>query len=325
MPVTSVTATIGVAKQASSGTLAANPTFAHGLMSGTPITVEATQSTLEVTTGKRAAANVIRESVKSTVEVNAPAYLKTLGLYLLGALGTKVTTGAGPYVHTYATGDLSYLSFFLKGIGATNEAVRDCKIDELTLKFENAKPVEVNVKAAGTVFSYPAAFVPTTDETAGEGFLTPTGGTFSVDVIGGSPAAARVISGELTIKNNIATIDTSASVVPADTQEGIQEHTLKLTIVPDDLAAFRSTITGASNGTTVSQTVPVGSVSLSFGENGGTGSLAITGTKIAFLTAFPEVDPKGAPIEIELAGTAVVPNGGTSPLTYVLTNGQATY
>lgn len=325
MPITSVTATIGVAKQASAGTLAANPTFAHGLMSGVPIAVEATQTPLEVTTGKRAAANVIRESVKSSVEVNAPAYIKTLGLYLLGALGTKTTTGSGPYVHTYATGDLPYLSFFLKGIDTTNEAVRDCKIDEVTLKWENAKPLEITVKAMGTVFSYPASFTPGTDETAAEGFLTPTGGTFSVDVIGASPAAARVISGELTIKNNVATIDASASVVPVDTQEGIQEHTLKLTVVPDNLAAFRSVMTGASNGTTIAQSVPTGSISLAFNENGGSGSLAVTGSKIAFLTSIPEVDPKGAPAEIELAGTAVIPSGGTSPLTYVLTNGQSTY
>lgn len=325
MPINSITAVAGVAKQTAQGALAANPTFAHGLAGGAPIAVESSQSALEVTTGKRASANVIRESVKASAEISAPAYLKSLGLYLLGALGTDTVTGSGPYVHTYATGDLPYLSIFAKGISSTIEAIRDCKIDELTLKWDGAKPVEMSAKAAGTVFSYASTFTAATDETASESFLVPVGGTFQFDTTGSTLASARVISGELSIKNNVATIDASASVVPVDVKEGIQEHTLKLTIVPDDLAEFRKTLTGSTSGTTISETVPTGSVSLVFKENGGSGQLAVTGSKVAFLTSFPEADPKGGPIEIELAGIAVIPAGGTSPLTYALTNAQASY
>lgn len=326
MPITTVSATAGVAKQGSRGTIAANPTFAHGLKGGAPITVEATQAPLDVTTAKRAAANVVRESVKPSSDIQTMAYLKSLGLYLLGALGTVSTTGSGPYVHTFATGDLPYLSIFAKNIGTQIEGIRDAKIDELTLKWETAKPVELTVKAMGTVFSYPASFTPGTDETGSESFLIPVGGTFQLDPIGSTLATARVVGGELTIKNTVATIDGSASISPADTQEGIQTHELKLTIVPDDLLAFRSVITGSTTGTSASASVPLGSVSLSFTENnGGTGSLAVTGSKVAFLTAFPEADPAGAPVEIELAGQAVVATGATSPLIYVLTNGQASY
>lgn len=268
---------------------------------------------------------MIREIVKNGGGGSFPAYINTLGLYLLGAIGAKTTTGAGPYVHTYTTGDLPYLSIFAKGIGADIEAVKDCKIDELSLKWEGAKPVELSITTQGTTFSYVASFTPGTDDTGASNFLVPVGGTFEVDVIGSSLASARVIGGEITIKNNLTTVDASASIESVDVHEGIQEHEVKLTIVPDDLSTFRKTITGAANGTTVASTVPTGSVNVVFKENGGNGTLAISGSNVAFLVAFPEASPKGDMTKLELAGTAVLPVGGSSPMTYVLTNSVATY
>lgn len=325
MPVQTVSALVGVAKQASRGTIAANPTFAHGVMGGAPIVVEPSQSPLEVTSAKRVRTNVIRESVKSSATIEAPAYLKSLGLYLLGAIGTDTVTGAGPYAHAFATGDLPYLSVFAKGMDSTIEGIRDCKVDELTLKWEAAKPLELSVKLQGTVFSYPATFTATTDETGSESFLVPVGGTFQYDVIGSTLAAARIVGGELTIKNSVEGVFPSNTIEAYDIVEGSQEHTLKLTVVPDDLTDFRKTVTGAAGGTAASVSVPYGSVNLQFKENGGTGTLTVTGSKIAFLTAFPDADPKGGPVEIELAGQAVLPSAGTAPLVYTLSNAQATY
>ena len=324
-PITTIAAVAGVAKQASAGTIAANPTFAHGVAGGSPIAVEITESAQEVTTGRRAASNVIRESSRSSFDIQSPAYLKSLGLWLLGALGTVTTTGAGPYSHAYATGDLPYLSVFLKGVDSTIEGVRDCKVDELTLAWENSKPLSLAVKGMGTVFSYPSTFTPTVDDTASPSFLVPVGGTFQVDTIAGTPAAARVISGEIMVKNNVATIDPSGTIESGDVSEGIQDHTIKLTIVPDNLAEFRKTVTGSIGGTAVASTVSYGSVNLVFRENGGTGTLTVAGTRVAFLTAWPEVDPKGGTVELELAGLAMFPSGGTAPLVYTLSNAQTTY
>ena len=326
MPISTVSAVVGVAKQSARGSLAANPSFAHGVKGGAPVSVEASQAPLDVTTGLRAAANMARESVKPSSDIQAPAYLKTLGLYLLGAMGSCTTTGSGPYEHTFVTGDLPYLSIFAKNIGPNIEAITDAKIDELSLKWEGANHVEVGVKAMGTVFSYPAAFVPGVDETASESFLIPVGGTFEYDPIGSTLASARVVGGEITIKNNVATIDGSAAITPLDTHEGRQDVEVKLTIVPDNLADFRKVITGASNGTAASPSVPVGSINIEFKENnGGTGSLVVSGSKVAFMTELPEADPSGAAVEIELAGTAVVADDADAPLTFVLTNAQATY
>jgi hypothetical protein len=326
MALSSIGAIVGIAKQGARGTLAANPTFAHGVSGGSAIKVDPSQSALEVTTGKRAATNVVREEVKNSSEIQSPAYLRTLGLYLLGAMGTDVVTGAGPYVHTYATGDLPYLSIFEKGIGSTIQAIRDCKIEELALKWDGAKPLELSVKAQGTVFSFPSTFTPTTDETGSESFLVPVGGTFELDPIGSTLVSARVKSGEIVIKNAVSTIPDSTSIEAGDVSDGNQEISIKLTIVPDDLVAFRATVTGATGGTAVASDVPVGSVNLLFTENGpGSAQLAVAGSKVAFLTSFPDVDPKGGPVELELAGLAVIPSGGTSPLTFALTNSQPSY
>jgi hypothetical protein len=325
MPIQKFTAVAGIAKQASKGTIAANPTFAHGLTGGSPIVVEATQAALEVTAGKRAAYNVYRDQVANSASIETMAYLKSLGLYLLGAIGTDTVTGTGPYVHTYSTGDLPYLSVFAKGIDSTIEGIRDCKVDELTLKWEGSKPVMVSAKLAGTVFSYPSTFTAGTDETGVEAFLVPVGGTFSLDPLGSTLVSARVVGGELTIKNNVGAIDPSAAVEADDQYEGVQEHSLKLTIVPDDLSLFRKTVTGGAAGTSVALVAPTGSVSLTFKENNGTGQLVVTGSKVAFMTAFPDADPKGGAVEIELAGMAVMPAGGTAPLVYALTNQQASY
>lgn len=326
MPLQSLTAILGLAKQASKGTLAANPTYSHGLTGGSPIVVDVAQAPNEVTAAQRVAFGLYRDAVKNGSSVETMAYMKALGLYLLGALGTDVVTGTDPYLHTYALGDLPYLSVFAKGLGAEIEAIRDCKVDELTLKWDGAKAVALSAKLAGTVFSYPASFTATTDETGSESYLVPVGGTFEVDVVGAVPASAVVTGGEITVKNNLESIDPSAQVESSDQFEARQEHSLKLTIVPDDLAMFRAAVTGADAGAAVASGVPIGSVNLQFKEsNGGAGTLDVTGTKVAFMTAFPDADPKGGPIQIELAGEAVMPSGGTSPLVFALSNDVASY
>ena len=284
MPLQKIGMVVGFAKQSAKGTIAANPTFTHGLTGGSPLVVDSQQSALDVTSSKRVQNNVYRDTVKNGANIQALCYLKTFGAYLLAAIGADTVTGAGPYVHTYsdfAPGTKSWFGFTdLQGFFANKN---------------------VNV-------------------------VSPLGGAFTIDPIGSTLVAATVVGGELTIKNNLSPVDPSATVEASDQWEGVQEHSLKLTVIPDDLLAFRKTVTGAGAGTAASVTAPLGSVSLTFKENAaGTGGLVVTGSKIAFLTAFPDADPKGGPIQVELAGLAVLPTAGTAPLVYVLTNGQTAY
>ena len=325
MPITTMTTLVGVAKQTARGTLAAQPAFAHGLTGGTPVKVDVTQSPIEVSTAKRSAYNLVRESVRVSSEPQSPAYIKSVGLWLLGAMGSVTNTGTTNYTHTFATGDLPYLSVFRGGVGQELQAARDCKVDELTLKWDGSKPVDLSVKLAGTGFSYPATFTPTTDETGSEAYLTPVGGAFQIDQVGSTLATATITGGEISIKNNLEDVSAADVLAAVDQWEGRQEITGKLTIVVDDLVPFRKALTGAAAGTTIATTVPIGSLSLAFKENAGTGGLTVTASKVGFLTDLPDVSPKGGAVKLELAWQAVIASGGTAPVTFVLANQQATY
>ena len=325
MPVQKATALVGFAKQTAKGTIAANPTFAHGIGGGKPIIVDPKQDVLDVTAAKRTAYNIIRDSISEGASFQSPAYLKSVGLYLLAALGTDTVTGSGPYLHTYSTGDLIYYTCFAKGLDSTNEAIRDCKMDQLSLKWDGSQPLELNVATIGCVFSYPASFTPGTDETGSESFLVPVGGTFQYDLDGSTLATVRVTKGELSINNNVAGIDPSAAIEADDVYEGRQDHGVKLTIVPDNLTDFRNVITGAPAGTTAAVVPTTGSFSLLFKENNGAGTLTVTSSKCAFLCSFPEGDPKGGPVELDMVGIPVTPSGGTAPVVYALSNTQASY
>lgn len=321
MPVQKASHLVGVAKQAAKGALMANPMFVHGVTDGGLASANPKQSALEVTSGKRTRANVVRESVANGGDIKAPAYLKALGLYLLGALGGDVVTGTGPFVHTFSTADtLPYLSLFEK-FGGVMTAVRDAKIEELTLSWDGRKPLVLSIKALGTVFSYPLTFVGTTDETGSDSFLIPVGGVFQYDVDGSVLATARVNKGELSVKNVVDAVELSASIEADDMFEGLQEHSVKLTIVPDDLNDYRTALTGSPAGATSAVVPPLGGFSLLFKENGGTGQLLVTAAKVAFDIAWPKGDSKGGAVELELVGLPV----GNAPVVYALTNQQATY
>jgi|GEM_PF-1538558 len=326
MPVQKITGIIGLAKQSAKGTIATAPAFAHGLYGGTPFSVVAQQDMLDVTASKRVAYNVYRKAVVNGSDFKAPSYLKSIGLWLLAALGTDTVTGTGPtYLHTYSTGDLPYLSAFTKGLDTTYEAVRDCKMDQLTLQWKSSEPVEASGKLLGTVMSYPATFVPGTDETGSESFLVPVGGSFQYDLDGSTLATARVVSGELSVNNNVAPIAPSASIEADDVYEARQDHGVKLTIVPDSLVDFRTAVTGSAAGASAAAVPTTGSFSLQFKENGGAGTLTVTAAKCAFMCVFPDADPKGGAIQVELVGIPVMPAGGTAPVVYALSNTQATY
>jgi hypothetical protein len=134
-----------------------------------------------------------------------------------------------------------------------------------------------------------------------------------------------VVKGELTVSNSCALVDLSAAIEADDIYEGEQVHGVKLTIIPDSLVDFRTVVTGSPTGTAAAAIPTTGSFSLVFKENNGTGTLTVAAAKCAFLCAFPDADPKGGPVEVELVGLPVMPAGGTAPVVYALSNAQASY
>jgi hypothetical protein len=316
----------GVAKQVAKGTLEADPVFAHGVAGGKIIDSVPKQDFADVTSGSITPSNVDRTSIDSGVGFDTRAYLKVLGLYLLGLFGSDVVTGAGPYVHTFGLAAAQpYLSVFESYNGALR-AMRDVKIDGITLKWKGNEPVTLTVKAAGTVLSFPLTFTPTTDETGSESFLVPVGGTFQIAIVGGVPVMARITEGEIDFNGGHDAVFASGTLEADDPgARTLLLATCKLTVVPEDMAMWNTAATGTSDGSAYSPTAPYGSLAITLKENAGTGSLAITGSKVAFETEYPDVDPKGGNAEIALVGKAAMAVGGTSPLVCVLSNGMATY
>lgn len=321
MPVQTLDALVGVAKQSAKGTIATNPTFACGISGGPILTTEVENEKVPATSGKRIATSAYRSRVGNGAEFDVPAYQKGIGLLLLGAMGAVATTGAGPYTHTFTPGDLPYLTIFRKYIGRI-EAVKDVKIDELKLAWDGPNPLEVSVAGPGTLWSKPATFVPTTDETGTANYFTPVGGSLKLDVDGAVPVEAQITKGEITVKNSAEGEPLAVSIMNSIVSEGVMEAEVGLTVVPDDLADWNAALTGTPAGTSASETIVTGSFDLTF--KCGTDTLQVVGTKVPFIIEHPEGSPEGGRAELEAAGL-ILGDVSTASFKFVLTNSQATY
>lgn len=321
MAIQSALAQVGIAKQTDKGTAASNPTFAHGVTNGTVLTIEVAQELEEHTSGNRIADRVNRTGVMPGMDFSCRAHSKSLGLYLYGALGAKSVTGSGPYTHVFTTADdLPYLTAFGK-MGSNIYAVQDLKVDELTLSFEETQPVEIAISGMGTIADYTGSFSAGTDDTSASYFYAASG-TFKLDVDSDTPETAKIRSGEISIANALESIMLSGSISPSDVFPGRQEIECSFEIVPDDLAAWQTIVTGSSNGSTASATPVYGSFEIEF--TNGSDVLTLTATKVAFVTDFPDADPAGGAVTLSLEGLVVKPASG-SALSVELVNGQATY
>lgn len=328
MPLLSNLYVVGAGKQAAEGTLLANPQFSHGV-TGDGAIHNTPKHSLPDISGLAGQAIVDRERVDNGASFESRAYLKALGLYLLGLFGSDVVTGTGPYVHTYAIGNpLPFLSFSDKfAVEGFLRAVRDCRVTSFKISWEENRPAIISVEAPGTVFSIPATFVPVNDENGSSSFLIPTGGSFQLAGVGSVLGSARIKKFEVEIKNNVdEDIYASGSLERATTCRGTMSGTCKATVVPDDRNLWLAALTGATNGTGVCANAPLGSFAATLKENlGGTGQLVMTATNtVAFVSAYPKASGKGGAAELELDGDLIFPAGAT-PIVFALTNSVASY
>lgn len=324
MALQSAIAKVGVAKQTAKGTAAAAPVYAHGVADGNVVSVNVDQALDDLTGGTRAGVNVTRTAVTAGAEFSSRVFAGSVGMWLYGALGTDVVTGTGPYTHTMTsgTGDLPYLTTFGL-LDGTIHSVQDFKVDEVGISFDGSGPLSLSVSGMGTVLGFPASFTPTTDEGFSVPFR-PVGGTFSIDVdgAGGSAATARVMTGEVTITNNLDQIMLATSITPDDNFAGRLEVGCSFEVIPDDLALWRTMVTGTATGTTAAAAPVFGSFSLQFTD--GTNTLTLAANKVAFMCDFPAADPAGGYVTLSLEGIAVQPQGG-SIITATLVNSVASY
>ena len=324
MTMQSANTKVGFAKQSARGTAATNPTFDHGLASG-GFTTTVEQEPAELASGVRYRTHVDRTKVQPGFDMASRAFIKSIGLWLLGALGAVNTTGAGPYVHTFTPGSaLPWLTVW-GWLDSTYYNAKDCIVESLELTWSETNPLEMNVSGSGGLINFSPTYTPGTSEVPAN-YLVPVGGTFKYDVDSATPVTGRIKGGSIKINNGLDSIMLSGSVVPDETFPNAMDLEVSLTVVPDNLNDFRTILTGTSGGTVVQETPVYGSCELTFKEgNAGTGSLKVECLRLPFLTDFPEGNASGGPVEMELTGTPIMQTGGGVPISCVLTNGQTTY
>ncbi len=321
MPRQSALASIGVAKQASKGSAASDPTYLHGITDGQIMTVEVSQDLEARTSGTRFAPSVNRTAVMPGLDFTCRGHASSIGLWIYGAMGAVSTTGAGPYTHVFSTGsDLPYLTAF-GNLDSNLYSVEDAKVDSLEVSWSENSPVEFAVTGMGTTIAYPGSLTPTTDDSAAS-YLLPAGGSFQIDIDGSTLAAAKITGGSVSINNNLNPIMLSGTLTPSDVFPGQQAVEVSLDVTPENLNDWRTILTGSAAGTSVSNVPVYGSLSMQFTD--GTNTLTLASTKVAFTTDFPSADAGGGPVTLSLAGLVVIPSSG-SPFTATLVNSVATY
>lgn len=323
MPVQSALNVVGVAKQTAYGTPAAQPTFLHGIISGSVSKVEVEQDRASLTSGQRVSPHAERTAVRGSFDFTTKAFAKSVGLWLYAALGAKATTGAGPYTHTFTpAGSLPYLTVW-GSLDGTIVKLQDCLVDEFECSWGETNPPEVRVSGLGGAITYnTASITPTTDETL-DAYLLAAGGTFRYDIDGASPATGPITGGSFKIANGLSAPLMSGSLTPAQPFPGRQDFDTSLTLIPPDLGDWRTIVTGTPTGTAPSDSPVYGSQDATFPL--GAASLKLDTPRVAANIAFPDGDPGGGPVEIEAAGVAVIPAGGGNALTATLINSQTSY
>jgi hypothetical protein len=320
----------GVAIQTAKGTPNANPVFGHGVRGGAIVDVTMDQTLEDRTSSRRVSPGANRNAVVPVANFTCRAHPRSIGAYLYAVLGGKGVTGAGPYTHTFTYADLlPYLSIFGKTTSPSQiSRVSDLKISELTISWNENQPVEVSINGMGCVLLMDGTMTPTNDETATAlaNYFIPAGGTFQASAITGTPAAAKITGGSISFKTGVNPKTISGTITPDDIDEGNLEVEVSLTLVPDNDADWQAIVTGATGGTAISASTQYGSANITFVENnGGTGSLNFNALRIPFSPSGLEANPAGGGMTLAIAGTAVQPVAGGTPITVTLINSQVSY
>jgi hypothetical protein len=311
-------------KQTAFGTPAATKRFGLGLRGGSVLQVAMEQSYEELTVATRFPPSAYRSAFLPGLSFTTRAWPKSIAALLELALGTRVTTGASdPFTHTETPAtNPSYLTAFTR-LDNEYHTIRDCRIDTLSFTWNQAEPVEVGCSMMGCLWTgYTSSHTPTIDDSGEQSFF-PAGGTFQLDTDSATPVTADITGGTITIANHLEPVRASRSTEPIDVWPGLHEITVALRLIPANTNLWRAAITGTEAATAVSNAPIYGSFLNKFIiQASPERSLSLAAGRIAFSGEYPEPDPAGGPVEIELTGTVVKPAAGAE-FTAIVLNDQA--
>lgn len=315
----------GFAKQTAKGSAASAAAYANALTSGDAGSYATKEEVIETTSNKPYPFDAVRIEAVPSMDCTLLAQPRSVGLLLLGVLGTDVVTGGPtPYTHTItAAQDLPYFTVFGQVGSSDYLKFSDCKLDELTLSFKDAGKLEVQSKFIGCTDNWSGTPWTITNDERGQAFFQAAGGTFKLDGASGTPVTLPIKDASVKISRQLQAVMKASQVNPYDVAPGIMLAEYTVTVVPDDLTQIREVITGTNSGASVNQSLPYGSADL-FWTFDANNDLDLNSGRIGWKVDLPKGDPKGGAAEVQFTGTALG-TASNQALTAVLHNIVASY
>lgn len=320
---------IAVAKQADKNTAADTPKFSHGLTGGQVFKLDRSVESAAVTCGVRAGTDSYVDSISTGVDFDTYGYADSLPMYFYGVLGSIASAASGElFKHTIRLGDtLPYFTFWGR-IGSEYTKTIGCKIDQLEMEFEGNKPLSFGVTGIGMGAELGLASIPGTGDVSGfDGYFVPTGGTFKVNTASGTPVAANVMKGALSLSNSCETSQFAGQITPGAVDEGKLKTSGSITVKPDDMSAYKAMITGSTTGTTPTGVMVYGSFEWTFKHSKDTAlTMTVKASRVPFTCDFPEVNPDGGAAELEFSFDDIgVESANGTPITIEIINRVESY
>lgn len=320
MPIQNRLTQVALAKQVALGTVAPSGTagLQIGVKAGVVASVDISQDDIGMTWGSRLSEGEDRGAMTPGAAFDVVAMPASLGHLLNAALGAPSTSGGGPtYSHEFTPqSSLPYYTVHARK-GSEYFRVGDSILSELELTWEGTKALVAKATWIGCDYGFlSGAYTAATDERPKDGSLRGAGGTFQV--LG---ADAIVKSGSIKIANGAEAVHGSAQSYPETIALKMVQITGTLTIVVEDLAMFRSVVTGSSSGQTPSAVEFTGDVDLSWID--GTNTLTVDINDASLMTEFPDTAAEGGPVELQVAFK--VQAGNAVPCKLTLVNGKSSY
>lgn len=320
---------IAIAKQKAKGQPAAAPEYITPLAGSGAVAGVEPSVTVDEETGQVYAINAYVEEVASGFDAPVRAYPKTLGLLLLGILGTVKSTQVAEgtnHTHVFTVDPKSQDTpwFTLWGnIEKEEIASTDAKLSELEISFEGNKPLECAATFAAIGVEFGKKRPAGGTGMAGLKYFTPAGCEIKLDVAGQSLEARKITKFALKMSRNVEPEYFSGSPLPGDLAMGKFEAAPTFTLKPDSLADVRKANTGSASGTAIGGEVVEGAFSVKLTQ--GDFSLLIEANRVPFKVAWPESDAGGGAVELEVSAENLLGTYEEGPLKVTLVNDVAKY
>lgn len=323
-------AVIGFGKQTAEGSALSVPKFETAMGGGFIGPVRTTEE-LPWTNESQDHVGDFVSLLGGTIDATLPVLPVSAGALLELILGSRSTSGAGPYTHAITPSDtLPFGTFFYKQPGGNYWTLADAKLGSWALNWSPGQPLEAVVSGigktltrAGTKWSAAAL-----DEDV-EPFFTYIGATmkFEAATTPATTTVRNIAGGSISVNRNLDPIQTVGFGYDymAEQKRDIEVALDDTVFESNDL--INTIFTGTTSGTSLSSALVYGSCKFQFiGSDqtaAATRSLVIELPRVLWtVDQIPPADPGGQTLRYTVMGKVSKPSSGAS-ITATLINGSA--